>query len=144
VILYREGHRRITFDLMIDEGLPQLVVDRDQIKRAVINIVDNAVHAIDGQGRIDVRVRREADDRRVAIEIADTGGGLPAAYRKRLFEPYFSTKKMGTGLGLAIVHRIVTDHGGEITLHDNQPRGTIVTIALPVRAAEEPKPKAEA
>jgi two-component system nitrogen regulation sensor histidine kinase NtrY len=66
------------------------------------------------------------------VEIADDGVGLPEGYRQRLYEPYFSTKKMGTGLGLAIVHQIVTDHGGRIELLDNKPRGTRVILTLPL------------
>jgi two-component system nitrogen regulation sensor histidine kinase NtrY len=83
-----------------------------------------------------VRARRLPEGKQVRLEVADTGRGIPRAYRGRLFEPYFSTKKMGTGLGLAIVHRIVTDHGGHIQLRDNKPHGTIVLIDLPVRTTE--------
>ena len=136
VILYREAHRRIAFAVATPATLPPVLADRDQLKRAIINVVENAVEAIEGEGRIAATIRFDEENQQEIIEVADTGAGIPKAYRSRLFEPYFSTKKMGTGLGLAIVHRIVTDHGGEIQLRDNEPRGTVVTITLPVGAAE--------
>jgi two-component system nitrogen regulation sensor histidine kinase NtrY len=137
VILYREAHRRIDFDVEIPPALPAILADHDQLKRALINVIDNAVEAIEGPGRVTARIRHEDEKKQVVIEIGDTGAGIPKAYRSRLFEPYFSTKKMGTGLGLAIVHRIVTDHGGAIQLRDNQPHGTVVTITLPIRPVEK-------
>ena len=71
----------------------------------------------------------------VRLEVADTGAGIRPEDRRRIFEPYFSTKRHGTGLGLAIVSRIVADHRGYIRVHDNRPRGTRVIVELPVRGA---------
>jgi two-component system, NtrC family, nitrogen regulation sensor histidine kinase NtrY len=135
LVLVSEAHKKIEFDIQVDEGIPRLILDRHQIKRALINVLDNAVAAIASRGKISVTARLTPDAGRVRIEVADTGRGLPEAYRGRIFEPYFSTKKMGTGLGLAIVHRIVHDHGGTVTLRDNTPHGTIVSITVPIRAA---------
>ncbi len=81
------------------------------------------------QGEIRVSARRA--QQRVFIEVADPGRGVPDADKERLFLPYFSTKQRGTGLGLAIVHRIVRDHDGQISVHDNHPRGTRFEIELP-------------
>ncbi|MDP8224653.1 MAG: ATP-binding protein [Candidatus Lernaella stagnicola] len=135
VVLFREAHKTIAFESHIDGDIPRLMLDREQIKRALINVIDNAVAAISGSGEITVSVRLSGGGKHLLLEVADDGEGLPGAYRSRLFEPYFSTKKMGTGLGLSIVHRIVHDHGGTVQLRDNQPKGTIVVIEIPVRAA---------
>jgi len=135
-VLFSEAHKRIKFNYQPGGDLPRMLLDGDQIKRALINVLDNAVASIDGRGEINIGMNLIDLGRIVRLEVADTGQGLPPEYRIRVFEPYFSTKKMGTGLGLAIVHRIVMDHGGSIRLADNQPKGTIVIIELPVRAIE--------
>jgi len=105
-----------------------LLMDPEQIRRAVGNLLKNAVEATD-TGEIRVSARRNAQ--RVVIEVADPGRGVPDRDKEKLFLPYFSTKGRGTGLGLAIVHRIVRDHDGHITVHDNQPKGTRFHIELP-------------
>jgi len=66
------------------------------------------------------------------VAVADDGVGVPADYRRKVFDPYFSTKKSGTGLGLAIVSSIISDHKGTVTVSDNHPTGTIVSFQLPV------------
>ena len=106
----------------------ELLMDPDQISRAVGNLLKNAVEATDS-GEIRVSARRAPH--RVVIEVADSGRGVPDADKDKLFLPYFSTKGRGTGLGLAIVHRIVNDHDGRISVHDNHPRGTRFEIELP-------------
>jgi two-component system nitrogen regulation sensor histidine kinase NtrY len=103
-------------------------MDPEQIRRAVGNLLKNAVEATD-TGEIRVSARRNAQ--RIVIEVADPGRGVPDRDKEKLFLPYFSTKGRGTGLGLAIVHRIVRDHDGHITVHDNQPKGTRFHIELP-------------
>ncbi len=105
-----------------------LLMDPEQIRRAVGNLLKNAVEATDS-GEIKVSARRA--QQRVVIEVADPGRGVPDADKERLFLPYFSTKQRGTGLGLAIVHRIVRDHDGQISVHDNHPTGTRFEIELP-------------
>jgi two-component system nitrogen regulation sensor histidine kinase NtrY len=105
-----------------------LLMDPEQIRRAVGNLLKNAVEATES-GEIRVSGRRSAQ--RVVIEVADPGRGVPDRDKEKLFLPYFSTKGRGTGLGLAIVHRIVRDHDGHITVTDNQPRGTRFHIELP-------------
>ena len=130
--LYQEAHRTITFTFQADETLPQLQLDHDQIKRVLINLLDNAVAAIDGEGRIDIESAYNKELQMASCIVADTGHGISAEDRPRLFEPYFSTKKTGTGLGLAIVNSIVSDHHGFIRVKDNQPKGTKFIIELPV------------
>jgi len=106
-----------------------VLVDPEQIKRALINLLDNALEACDASGEITVRLSE--DVRGIAIEVADTGRGVPPRDRDKLFLPDFTTKGRGTGLGLAIVSRIVADHNGTIRVEDNRPRGARFIIELP-------------
>jgi two-component system nitrogen regulation sensor histidine kinase NtrY len=108
------------------------MVDPEQIRRVVINLVDNAIEAMDRSGTIDIETQHDAANNLVRIVIADNGPGIPLAERDKLFLPYYSTKKRGSGLGLAIVRRIVAEHGGSIDVADNTPRGTRFAIELPV------------
>jgi len=129
--LYAEAHRGITIAFHPDQLLPQIPLDRDQIKRVLINLLDNAVAAVDVKGKIDIMTRYNPELRLVTFEVADNGHGIAPEDRTRLFEPYFSTKAGGTGLGLAIVNTIVTDHQGFVRVRDNEPRGTRFIIELP-------------
>jgi two-component system nitrogen regulation sensor histidine kinase NtrY len=106
----------------------ELLMDPEQIRRAVGNLLKNAVEATDSG---EIRISAHRAGQRVIIEVADPGRGVADADKDKLFLPYFSTKGRGTGLGLAIVHRIVRDHDGQIHVHDNQPRGTRFEIELP-------------
>jgi nitrogen fixation/metabolism regulation signal transduction histidine kinase len=133
VALYQDNQKDITFSLNLDETLPIMDVDRDQMKRVFINLIDNAVSSIDGHGMIILKTRYDKEYKIVRIEVTDTGCGIPEEDKERLFEPYFSTKKSGTGLGLAIVNDIITDHRGYIRVKDNKPRGSRVIIELPAR-----------
>jgi nitrogen fixation/metabolism regulation signal transduction histidine kinase len=125
--LYRDIKPNVTVSVAVDPDI-ELLVDPEQIRRAVGNLLKNAVEATDS-GEIRVAARRAPH--RVVIEVADPGRGVPDADKDKLFLPYFSTKGRGTGLGLAIVHRIVNDHDGRISVHDNHPRGTRFEIELP-------------
>jgi two-component system nitrogen regulation sensor histidine kinase NtrY len=97
----------------------------------IINLVDNAVEAMDRTGRILVETERDGANNVVRVSVADDGPGIPAAEREKLFLPYYSTKRRGSGLGLAIVRRIIAEHGGSIEAGDNTPRGTRFTVELP-------------
>ena len=132
LFLYQEGHRDIRFEFR-PEVIPALELDRNQIKRAVINLLDNAVTAMDGEGRVEISTSYDRVFAKVCLEVADDGRGLPPDVRARIFEPYFSTKQDGTGLGLSIVNAIVEDHHGYIRVRPNEPRGTKFIIELPVR-----------
>lgn len=132
MILYQEGHREVNFHFHPDSQVPVFSLDRDQIKRVAINLLDNAVGSLDGTGEISVETKFNKALQMVSFSIADTGCGIPAEDKQRLFEPYFSTKKTGTGLGLAIVSTIVSDHNGHVRVKDNPPRGSRFTIELPV------------
>jgi two-component system, NtrC family, nitrogen regulation sensor histidine kinase NtrY len=127
--LYRNLKPGVEVESAVQPGLTRAWLDGEQIKRALINLLDNAVEATDAPGR--VTVAAAAADGHLEIQVADTGRGIPPESREKLFLPYFSTKGRGTGLGLAIVHRIVTDHHGSIRVEDNVPRGTVFTLELP-------------
>ncbi|HEY6509851.1 MAG TPA: ATP-binding protein, partial [Vicinamibacterales bacterium] len=112
-------------------ALPKVAVDPEQMRRVVLNLVDNAVEAIDRRGAIDISTAVDAGHSLVTVTVADDGPGIPASERDKLFLPYYSTKRRGSGLGLAIVRRIVVEHGGSIDVTDNTPHGTRFTIELP-------------
>ncbi len=134
VALYKAGHRTIKFEAIVDTRLPILDIDRDQIKRVIINLINNAISAVQGEGLIRVETHFEKELQLASLEVTDDGSGIPAEAKQRLFEPYFSTKKSGTGLGLAIVSNIIADHNGYIRVRDNVPNGTRFIIELPVKA----------
>ncbi len=132
LFLFKEGHRGINFQFQRGD-IPPLELDRDQIKRALINLLDNAVAAVEEKGEIKILTAYNSSSGIVQLEVADDGCGLAPEVRARIFEPYFSTKKDGTGLGLAIVSAIVADHRGYIRIRPNEPKGTRFIIELPVR-----------
>jgi two-component system, NtrC family, nitrogen regulation sensor histidine kinase NtrY len=113
------------------DALPRVSVDPEQIRRVVINLIDNAVEAMDRRGTIDIETHHIKAESLVRIVVADDGPGIPPTERDKLFLPYYSTKRRGSGLGLAIVRRIVAEHGGSIDVTDNVPRGTRFTVELP-------------
>ncbi|HSY52474.1 MAG TPA: ATP-binding protein [Thermoanaerobaculia bacterium] len=125
--LYRDVKPGVSVSVSVEDDI-ELLVDPEQIRRAVGNLLKNAVEATES-GEVRVSARRAPH--RVVIEVADPGRGVPDADKEKLFLPYFSTKGRGTGLGLAIVHRIVNDHDGRISVHDNHPKGTRFEIELP-------------
>jgi two-component system nitrogen regulation sensor histidine kinase NtrY len=131
--LYIEAHKNIEFIFNDDEDIPIFNLDKEQMKRVMINLFDNAIEAINGNGQLEVSLKFDWVLQMVIIEVADNGSGITAEHKERLFEPYFSTKKQGTGLGLSIVDTIVTDHNGFIRVQDNIPRGTRFIIELPLR-----------
>jgi two-component system nitrogen regulation sensor histidine kinase NtrY len=112
-----------------DVGLVRL--DPEQMRRVLINLVDNAIEAMERRGEIVVEAHGDPAQHVVRITVADDGPGIPVAEREKLFLPYYSTKRRGSGLGLAIVRRIVAEHGGSVEVGDNVPRGTRFTIELP-------------
>ncbi len=132
VNLYKD-YKDIEINVAIVENLPLLELDKEQFKRVLINIFDNAVQAMTNSGKIDVRVNFDPSANKAYIAIADNGPGIRDEDKEKLFLPYFSTKKDGTGLGLAIASRIISEHGGNISFRDNNPNGTIFIIELPIK-----------
>jgi two-component system nitrogen regulation sensor histidine kinase NtrY len=112
-------------------GLPRASVDPEQMRRVILNLVDNAVEAMGRAGTIEILTEHDQTNNLLRIIVADDGPGIPPAERDKLFLPYYSTKQRGSGLGLAIVRRIVAEHGGAIDVADNVPRGTRFVLELP-------------
>jgi len=138
IALYEQAHPGIDFRFQPDVALPIFDFDRDQVKRVIINLLDNSVAAIsegarDGtpRGRIEIQTDHESELRIARLRIRDNGPGMADDVRERIFEPYFSTKKDGTGLGLAIVKRIVNDHHGIIRAECEAGQGTQFLVELP-------------
>ncbi|KAA0888859.1 sensor histidine kinase [Oryzomonas rubra] len=129
--LYQEAHRGVAFQFEPDGQLPLLKIDRDQIKRVIINLLENAVAAMEEQGMVAISSSYDTELKMASFSVADTGPGIAPEDKPRLFEPYFSTKKSGTGLGLAIVSSVVTDHSGFVRIKDNHPRGACFVVELP-------------
>jgi two-component system, NtrC family, nitrogen regulation sensor histidine kinase NtrY len=133
VTLYRDSHQGLALSSRHAADLPLCEVDPDHIKRAVLNLVDNAVEAVSATGgEVTVETLHVPEAGRVRIVVADTGPGVPLEDRDKLFLPHFSTKVTGMGLGLPIVSEIVSEHGGTVSVEDNEPRGSRFTIELPV------------
>jgi two-component system nitrogen regulation sensor histidine kinase NtrY len=133
VLLFQDAHKDIVFEFKPAEGLPKFDLDAEQINRVMINLLDNAVAAINKKnGRIEITVSYDEQHRKATVAVADDGAGVHSSYKRKVFEPYFSTKKFGTGLGLAIVSSIISDHHGQVSVADNNPTGTIVSFQLPV------------
>ncbi|MEW6510092.1 MAG: ATP-binding protein [Bacteroidota bacterium] len=120
---------RVTFETRAEVGVSEVVADRDELRRALINIIRNGIQAMDGAGRIEISTLRRAEG--VAIAVQDHGKGIPEEIRPKLFEPNFSTKTDGMGLGLAIVKKTVDDLGGTVTVDSKEGAGTTVTVWLP-------------
>jgi PAS domain S-box-containing protein len=133
--LYDERLDGIRLESNLALHLPAVLIDAEQIKRALVNLIDNAAEALTvvaGDRRITVITRQIAERETVELVVADTGPGIPSEDRERIFDPYFSTRKRGTGLGLAIVNRIVAEHQGRIRVQENSPRGARFVIELPI------------
>ncbi|MGD0117193.1 MAG: ATP-binding protein [Candidatus Binatus sp.] len=136
---FREANPNVEFVLALDPAIPLIPIDREALKRALVNLLDNAVAAVttighNGAGpKIEVSSHRRPDNSIVTLEVADNGPGIDPRLRTRIFEPYYSGKKGGTGLGLAIVSAVVTDHHGFVRVTDNRPRGSRFVLEFPVK-----------
>jgi two-component system, NtrC family, nitrogen regulation sensor histidine kinase NtrY len=131
LFLFKEGHKEVHFHLRRGV-IPPVELDREQIKRVLINLLDNAVAAVAEKGEIRLATSYDRSRAVVCLEVSDNGCGLAPDIKSKIFEPYFSTKENGTGLGLTIVSQIVEDHRGYVRVRPNEPRGTRFTIELPV------------
>jgi signal transduction histidine kinase len=146
---YRTGlAHRIAIEVQADEHLPPVMIDRTLFARALTNVIENALHAMPGTGRLTIVSRVDTvahsqtagakppsavrSPQLVIVEISDTGVGMDQEALNRIFEPYFSTKATGTGLGLTIAKRNVELNGGTINVRSDRGAGTTVTLTLPM------------
>jgi len=133
VSVYNSIYKNLILNVKLDVNLPSLLkVDAEQIKRVFVNLIDNAIEAVEKEGLVEIQTRYNEQSKFVAIEIADNGPGISDEDKLKLFIPYFSKKSTGTGLGLAIAHNIIEEHNGLISIVDNQPKGARFIIELPV------------
>ena len=124
----------IKFIVRVEPFLPQLMLDANYIRQALLNMIKNAMNAMEKGGRLDLIARSDGDD--VRIIIRDTGCGIERDKMSKIFEPYFTTKASGTGLGLTVVYKIVKEHGGDISVESTVGEGTTFTVSLPVPSDE--------
>ena len=120
----------------LDETLPEIVGDPQQLQQVFLNLLLNAADSVPEGGTITVRTHHDKQARTVAIVLRDTGKGIPEELMEKIFQPFFTTKGKGTGLGLAVSKRIVEEHGGSIAVSNNVSGGVTFSITLPVKAEE--------
>ncbi|RJQ40614.1 MAG: HAMP domain-containing protein [Nitrospiraceae bacterium] len=130
--LYKD-YKGFNVKVLLPDDMPPVEIDGEQFKRVLINIFDNAFQAMGNSGNIELKVHMDKAANRFFTDIADDGPGMKEEDKDKIFLPYFSTKKDGTGLGLAIANKIVMEHRGYIRVRDNNPKGTIFTIELPIK-----------
>jgi two-component system, NtrC family, nitrogen regulation sensor histidine kinase NtrY len=129
--LYKDLFPEVHIERRFAAGVPHVRLDTEQIRRVIINLVDNAIEAMEQRGHIVIETQLDAANSVARVVVADDGPGISIDERDKLFLPYYSTKRRGSGLGLAIVRRIIAEHGGSIDVGDNAPHGTRFTIELP-------------
>ena len=129
--LYNGIFTEIRIESRFAPELPLVRLDAEQVRRVIINLVDNAIEAMERRGEIVVETQLDRANSVARVVVADDGPGIPPGEREKLFLPYYSTKRRGSGLGLAIVRRIIAEHGGSVEVTDNAPHGTRFTIELP-------------
>jgi two-component system, NtrC family, nitrogen regulation sensor histidine kinase NtrY len=142
VALFQQAHPTLQIKTLFEAKVPIFEFDRDQIKRVMLNLFDNAVAALRSlpigvTRRIRLETHYNEQLQIAVIEFEDNGPGMSEEIKARVFEPYFSTKEEGTGLGLAIVKRIVNDHDGFIRVRSNPGEGTQFVIEIPTRNQRE-------
>jgi len=138
IALFQQAHSEISIQIQMESKLPIFEFDRDQIKRVIINLFDNAVAVLISAPQLKakrIRIATHFNDQlqMAVIEVEDNGPGMTDEVKSRVFEPYFSTKKEGTGLGLAIAKRIINDHDGFIRVRSAPGEGTLFVIEIPTR-----------
>jgi len=129
----------VAIEARIDPGLPAVLADRIQIEQVLVNLLRNAMDAMEGanseQRSIVVEARRK-DKHAIEISVADSGSGIAADVAERIFEPFVTTKPLGMGMGLSISHSIIESHGGSLRMTANVPSGAIFSFDLPTAGAE--------
>ena len=123
--------------LEVEGELLPVLGDVDRLQQVMMNVLLNALQAMEQGGRLTVALANKEDSQSVVLRISDTGEGIAAELLSQVFYPYFTTKQGGTGIGLAISQKIIVDHGGSIELESESGMGTTVTILLPVYRLEQ-------
>ncbi len=123
--------RGVTVRLLLDPMLPQVLADRVQMQQVLLNLLRNAVEAMETSTRRELTLRTERWDHMVAISVADTGSGIPPAMEAQLFQPFVTTKRDGMGIGLSVCRAIVEAHGGRLWVEPNDGGGSIFHLTLP-------------
>jgi len=132
IVLFRGIFAEVEFEVAVEPGVPAiLALDPEQMKRVFINLIDNAIDAMNKKGKITLRAAFDKEANQVNIEVTDSGPGVPIEDKDKLFLPHFSTKKKGTGLGLAIVNQIIKEHNGTVQVMNGRPRGARFILQLP-------------
>ena len=138
-IVENEFHlRHVDIGLTLSKHMINTLLDENQIEQVVINLLLNALHAVDENGKVSVRTFVDEAADRVCIEIVDNGCGIPEKDLKKIFEPFFSTRASGTGLGLSISYGIIRNHQGDIQVVSEPGKGTRFKIAFPIQAENDP------
>ncbi len=134
VVLFAEEARAHSIEIRkeIESELPPLVMDKGRITQALINVVTNSIHAMEGGGNLTIKAEMDGRDW-VRIMISDTGRGIPKAEIGKAFDYSYTTKEKGLGLGLPIAHKIIEEHGGRIAIESRVGIGTTVSISLPAK-----------
>lgn len=127
--MLKEIDLKCGYDLL----LPPIWADAYQLKQVFLNLIINAIQAMPGGGKLTITTHFLADQKSVAVKVADTGCGIPAEALERIFDPFYTLKPNGTGLGLAVAQRIVEEHGGEIKVESKVGGGSIFTVWLPIK-----------
>ncbi|MCS6912903.1 MAG: ATP-binding protein [Myxococcota bacterium] len=129
--------RGVQLEVALEQGLPEVLIDENQLRQALLNLVRNAAEAMADlppeRRRLSVRTR-QMGRHQISIEVADQGPGIPQEHRARIFEPFFTTKQGGTGLGLALAHEVALRHGGTLEVDCPEGGGTCFRVTLPTLA----------
>jgi signal transduction histidine kinase len=131
------AQRDIRLESSLSPSCPRLMIDVSQIKQAIINILKNALEAMENGGVLSIRTYPLPETQEAAVEIGDTGPGISAKAMHNIFNPYYTTKPRGTGLGLPITNRIVKAHNGKIEIRNKETGGAVFTIKLPLGNAPD-------
>jgi signal transduction histidine kinase len=138
------NHRNVAIEPDLDASIPPIPLDSQRFKQALLNVIANANDAMPNGGTLTVSTRAAEDGSTVRLDICDDGAGVDPALLERVFDPFVSSKREGVGLGLVNTKSIVESHGGRVRLTPRRPKGTCVTISLPVSSTAAALPRTEA
>ena len=127
--------REIEIAARVEDALPPVMADPVRLTQALLNLVINAIQAVERKGRVEVNAALA--DRVVCVAVSDNGPGIPPEKLASIFDPYFTTKAEGSGLGLWIAQQIVTAHGGSLQAQNGPAGGAVLTMRLPLRTTDE-------